>query len=139
MHFLCEKRLLFLSLSQCKNPKHPLFMSLTISAFPSPSQLRITGGRDLWRSPGPTSCSRGAISTRLPRTVSRQLLRISEDADFTTELGNLCQHSSHPHSKKAFSVFKFEPIASEQSSNSLLWVIIPPYPLQCLLLLHFSA
>lgn len=36
------ERLVNRSLSRWKNPKHPRFMSLTTSAFPSPSQLRIT-------------------------------------------------------------------------------------------------
>lgn len=36
-------------------------------------------------------CSNRGTESRLPRTMSRSLLKISKEGDFTTSLGNLCQ------------------------------------------------
>lgn len=46
-------------------------------------------GKDLWRSPGLTPGSSKATLSRLPRTMSRWLLQVSEDD--STSLGNLFQ------------------------------------------------
>lgn len=55
---------------------------------------RITWvGRDLWRSPGPTSMLKQCLSSRLPRIVSRQVLHICGEGDSTITLGNLFQSS----------------------------------------------
>ena len=51
----------------------------------------VVVGRDIRRLSGPTPCSGRATFSRLPRTISRQLLKISRNGDSTTSLGNLFQ------------------------------------------------
>lgn len=46
-------------------------------------------GKELQRSSGPTPFSRRATKSRLPRTVSRQLLAIFRYGDFATSLVKL--------------------------------------------------
>jgi len=42
--------------------------------------------RDLWSSSGPTPCSGSVNQNQLPRTMSRWLLNVSRDGDFTASL-----------------------------------------------------
>lgn len=63
-------------------------------------------GRDLWRSSGVQSHLRSVTYSQTPRTVSRQLLSISEDGDSTTYLGHVCQDSVILLFKKYFFTFR---------------------------------
>lgn len=72
--------------------------------------------RDFWRPCSPTICSNRVPCNILPWTVSRGLLNIFREADFTTCQDNLF---CHPHGKKLFPhvqleqlLLQFVPIAA---------------------------
>ena len=75
-------------------------------------------GRDLWRSPGPTSCSSWATYNKLPRTMSRCFFRISKEGNSKASLGKPCQClvtlpvKAFPDVQGEPPVFQFVPIAS---------------------------
>ena len=55
---------------------------------------RMVGvGRDLWGSPSATPCRSRVTQSRLHRTLSRRVLKISREGDSRTSLGSLCQCS----------------------------------------------
>lgn len=56
--------------------------------LPGAPHRMVRVGRGLPRPSAPTCCSRGAIQSRLPRTVSRRLLEIPKEGDSAASLGN---------------------------------------------------
>ena len=74
---------------------------------------------DLSRSSGTTLCSSRATYSQLLGTMSRQLLSISKDGDYTPSPGNLCQSLVTLIVKKCFLMFR----------QSLLCFSLCPLPL----------
>ena len=63
-------------------------------------------GRELCGSSSPTPCRSRVTYSRLQRTLSRWVLKISREGDSTTSLGSLFQCSVSLRGKKFFLMFR---------------------------------